>query len=244
MPDTYRCHKPLALNLLLVLVFNSIRISIVSTENKTRREREKEEIQRRILDAAREILVSEGPEAVTMRRIAERIEYTPTALYFHFRDKDELLRRLCVEDFGKLAARFQVLARVPDPVERLRMLGRAYVAFAVEHPHPYRFLFMTPAPRVARPAGDDDSPADRRDPAQALYSFLLQSVTTAVETGRFHGNVTDPHLAAQTLWAGLHGAASLAIAMGDETRIEWRPVEGRAEAMVEGLLRGLQSETL
>src|SRR6185503_3035401 len=99
---------------------------------------EKEDVQRRILDAARELFATVGYEAVTMRQIAERIEYTPTAIYFHFRDKGELFRRLCQEDFGKLEARFKVLARVGDPVERLRMLSRAYIAFALDHPHHYR----------------------------------------------------------------------------------------------------------
>ncbi|HET9952686.1 MAG TPA: TetR/AcrR family transcriptional regulator [Candidatus Eisenbacteria bacterium] len=214
----------------------------MSTETRTRREREKEEIQRRILDAARDLLASEGPEAVTMRRIADRIEYTPTALYFHFRDKEELLRRLCVEDFGKLAARFQVLSRVADPVERLRMLAKGYVSFALEHPNPYRLIFMTPAPRPADPPPENDSAAERRDPAESLYSFLLQSVTAAVESGRLRPGQTDPHLVAQTLWAGLHGVAALAIANRDRARIEWRPLEERAEAMLNGLLGGLVSE--
>ena len=207
-------------------------------EARTRRQREKEEIQRRILDAARELLASEGPEAVTMRRIADRIEYTPTALYFHFRDKEELLRRLCVEDFGKLAARFQVLSRVPDPVERLRMLARGYVSFALEHPNPYRLIFMTPNP--ARPASPEDAPpAERTDPARSLYAFLLQSVTAAMETHRFRPDLTEPHLAAQTLWAGLHGVAALAIAKQEDPGFAWRPIEERIETMLDGLLRGL-----
>jgi len=211
----------------------------MSTETRTRREREKEEIQRRILDAARELLASEGPDAVTMRQIADRIEYTPTALYFHFRDKEELLRRLCVEDFGKLAARFQVLSRVPDPVERLRMLARGYVSFAIDHPQPYRLIFMTPGSRSPSPQAEDDSPAERRDPAQSLYAFLLQSVTAAMDANRLRAEFTEPHLVAQTIWAGIHGVAALTIAKRDESRIEWRPIEERVEAMLKGLLHGL-----
>ena len=215
----------------------------MNTEPKTRREREKEEIQRRILDAARELLASEGPGAVTMRQIADRIEYTPAALYFHFRDKEELLLRLCVEDFGKLAARFQVLSRVPDPVERLRMLGRGYVAFALEHPNPYRLIFMTPSAAGNGPPAKRARPPESRGPTETLYAFLLQSVTAALESGRLRRDTADPHLVAQTLWAGLHGVAALAITNADESKINWRPLEERTDAMLEGLLAGLLEES-
>jgi AcrR family transcriptional regulator len=62
---------------------------------RQRREREKVETRRKILDAARELFALDGYDAVTMRAIADRIEYTPTAIYFHFRDKGELIERLC-----------------------------------------------------------------------------------------------------------------------------------------------------
>ena len=62
---------------------------------RERRDREREEIRTRILDAARELFATEGYEAVTMRRIADRIEYSATAIYFHFRDKEALLQELC-----------------------------------------------------------------------------------------------------------------------------------------------------
>ena len=87
---------------------------------KERREREREEIRTRILDAARELFASEGVESVTMRRIADRIEYSPTAIYFHFRDKEALLAELCDCDFRAFAQEFFVIARLADPVERLR----------------------------------------------------------------------------------------------------------------------------
>jgi len=57
-----------------------------------RRERERKAVRKKILDAARELFVAEGYDAVTMRRIAETIEYSPTAIYFHFKDKETLIR--------------------------------------------------------------------------------------------------------------------------------------------------------
>jgi AcrR family transcriptional regulator len=92
-----------------------------------RRAREREELRTLILDAARELFAAEGVEAVTMRRIAERIEYSPTAIYFHFRDKDALLRELCDTDFRDFAQGFAAMAQIADPVERLKASGYAYI---------------------------------------------------------------------------------------------------------------------
>ncbi|HEY6573316.1 MAG TPA: TetR/AcrR family transcriptional regulator [Candidatus Eisenbacteria bacterium] len=210
-------------------------------DTRPRRQREKEEIQRRVLDAARELFASEGFEAVTMRKIAERVEYTPTALYFHFKDKDALFRRLCAEDFGALAARFQVLSRVPDAMERLRMLGRGYIAFALEHPHQYRLMFMTPGTPLGI-ADSERAAAGRELPDLAAYAFLRQTCSQAIAAGRLRPEFSDSGLVAQTLWAGLHGVAALAIARGDETWVDWRPIEERPGAMVDSLLRGLARE--
>src|SRR5512139_3094020 len=99
-----------------------------------RREREKEEIRKKILDAARELFASEGYERVTMRKVADAIEYSPTTIYHHFEDKDDLVRALCHEDFGRLLEAMQLLPAPADPLEALRQLGQAYVAFALRHP--------------------------------------------------------------------------------------------------------------
>ena len=107
------------------------RSSVLGT--KERREREKEEIRQKILDAARELFVQEGYDAVSMRKIAERIEYSPTAIYLHFKDKRSVLIALCDEDFLRLARELQKIGRIEDPVERMRQSGRAYIRFALEH---------------------------------------------------------------------------------------------------------------
>src|SRR5512138_1144752 len=99
-----------------------------------RRERERLTLREKILDAARELFTAFGYEAVTMRKIAERIEYSPTAIYLHFADKDALLRELAVIDFTAFAHRFRRATRYTDPVERLGQLGKLYVEFALEHP--------------------------------------------------------------------------------------------------------------
>src|SRR5258708_12891250 len=132
---------------------------------KERRQREREEIRTLILDAARELFVSEGYDAVTMRRIAERIEYSPTAIYFHFKDKEALMGELCAVDFYTLATQLTKIARVEDPLERMRRIGQAYAGFAAEFPNHYRLMFMTPHPHgniphlpMQRPATPHEDP--------------------------------------------------------------------------------------
>lgn len=207
---------------------------------KPRRLREKEDIQRRILEAARELFAAEGFEAVTMRKIADRVEYTPTALYFHFKDKNALFRRLCAEDFAAMTARFQVLSRVPDPVDRLRMLGRSYIAFAMEHPHQYRLIFMTlDAPLESGPG---EAAVGLERPDRGAYAHMRRVSAEAIATGRLRPEFSDPDLVAQTIWAGVHGVAALAISKQPEAWVGWRPIEERAGAMVDSLLRGLARE--
>lgn len=96
---------------------------------KERRDREKLATRDLILDAARELFVSEGYEGVSMRKVAEKIEYSPTAIYVHFADKEELFRELCHQDFAHLAQVFQSAALPEDPVERLKVFADTLRAF-------------------------------------------------------------------------------------------------------------------
>src|SRR5271169_1922921 len=104
---------------------------------KERREREKSETRDKILDAARELFATEGYEGVSMRRVAEKIEYSPTAIYVHFTDKNELFHELCRQDYARLSEVFQSSGMSTDPVERLKQIGRTYIEFGLQHPNHY-----------------------------------------------------------------------------------------------------------
>ena len=204
---------------------------------RERREREREEIRTKILDAARELFVAEGYEAVTMRRIADRIEYSPTAIYFHFRDKETLLREICDADFLTLAQEIAVVAEIADPVDRLRGIGLAYFRFGMNYPNHYRLMFMTPHP----PLGDEHE-IERGNPEEDAYAFLRSIVGQAIAERKFRDDVTDVDLAAQTMWAGMHGVISLHIAKCNDDWVDWRPIESRATAMIDVLVIGLTGE--
>ena len=103
--------------------------------SKERRERQKDELRLTILAAARELFISEGYDQFSMRRIAERIDYSPTTIYLYFKDKDALLHALCEESFGKLFAAGEKLRQeTGDPVTALRRAMTAYVEFGVDNP--------------------------------------------------------------------------------------------------------------
>ena len=201
-----------------------------------RRQREREEIRTRILDAARELFISEGYDAVTMRRIAERIEYSPTAIYFHFKDKEALMGELCAVDFYTLAMQFTKIAKVADSVERLRRIGHAYAEFAAEYPNHYRLMFMTPHP----PGDIPDEVMQRRDnPEEDAYAFLRSTVEQAINEKGLRPEHSDVELVSQTMWAGVHGVVSLSIAKECDPWVQWRPLKKRVTTMIDILIDGL-----
>ena len=207
---------------------------------KERREREKSETRDKILDAARELFITEGYEGVSMRKVAEKIEYSPTAIYVHFADKEELFRELCHEDYAQLAKVFQSSMISTDPVERLKQIGAIYVDFGVRHPNHYKFMFMTPVP-VHEP--DEMDREIMGNPEVDAYAFLKWAVQQALEAGCFREEFTDADLISQTLWASVHGVISLQIAKGSDFWVEWRPIQDRAQMMLDITMRGLVRST-
>src|SRR5262245_56830798 len=110
---------------------------------KERRLREREVLRQEILDAARELFVKEGYENVSMRRVAEKIEYSPTTIYLYFESKADLLYSICEETFAKLLKRLQTISEdCSDPVVCLKKGMRAYIEFGLKHPNHYKVTFI------------------------------------------------------------------------------------------------------
>ena len=206
---------------------------------KERRAREKSETRDKILDAARELFINEGYEAVSMRKLAEKIEYSPTAIYLHFADKEELFHELCHEDFARLAEVFQSSAMPLDPVERLRFIGQTYVDFGTRYPNHYKLMFMTTHP----PAELNDEDCEiKGNPEVDAYAFLKLSVQQAIDAGKFRAGLGDAELVSQTMWAAVHGVISLNIAKSHDNWVDWRSLEERANLMLDTVLHGLTCE--
>jgi AcrR family transcriptional regulator len=197
-----------------------------------RRERERVEIRQKILDAARELFATEGYDRVTMRRIAEAIEYSPTTIYHHFEDKDDLVNALCEEDFSRLLAVFRGQRPPDDPVEWIRQLGRGYARFGLENPNHYRFMFMTPAKYENVP--------EPHSAGQDSFGVLKMAVEKALANGQFRPG--DPHLMAQVLWASIHGAVALLITMQEKHWPHGPASPGLVDEVVENGIRGFLAE--
>ena len=205
---------------------------------KERRERERSETRDKILDAARELFVTEGYEGVSMRKVAEKIEYSPTAIYVHFADKNQLFHELCRQDFARLQE--VVLTEIPsDPIERVLKIGRNYIQFGERFPNHYVFMFMTPHPKHEL---DEQDREIAGNPEVDAYAFLKWAVQEAINAGCFREGVQDAELVSQTLWASVHGVISLNIAKGKDAWVDWRPLRQRAEMMLDITLRGLLKE--
>jgi AcrR family transcriptional regulator len=100
-----------------------------------------------------------------MRKVAEKIEYSPTAIYLHFADKEELFHELVHEDFARLATVFTSAAMPTDPVARIREIGRTYVEFGTHYPNHYKLMFMTP-----HPARDTDRDQEMKGNQRRCYA--------------------------------------------------------------------------
>ena len=206
---------------------------------KERREREKSEVRDKILDAARELFLTEGYEGVSMRKVADRIEYTPTTIYSYFVDKEDLFRQLCHEDFAKLAEVFQSASISADPVERMRQIGKIYTDFGLRYPNHYKVMFMTPHPAAELDEVDQEI---KGNPEVDAYAFLKATVQQAVDAGAFLDEYKDAELISQTMWAGVHGVIALHIAKSHDGWVDWRPVEQRVEFMLDAMMFGMLRE--
>jgi AcrR family transcriptional regulator len=208
--------------------------SAIRTASLARRARQKAETRQAILDAARELFVSDGVEATTMRAIAARIGYTPTAIYHHFRDKDALIVELCMADFSALGQAMHKIGRIEDPVERLRRMVLAYTDFALDNPSQYRFISTT----SLRHSLVDGSGNVVTAPDEDAYRFLLHAVAEGIALGVYRPELTDAPELAQIFWGGIHGIISLWFTHADEPNIVLRNPRETVRTMCDAMIRG------
>jgi AcrR family transcriptional regulator len=176
---------------------------------KERRERQKETLRREILDAARDLFVRDGYDNVSMRKIAERIEYSPTTIYLYFKDKAELLHEICEDTFAQMIATLEGINQSGGhPVDRLERGMRAYVWFGIGHPNHYRLTFMTPHTHDDLPDGF----VLETSLGWKAFSMLRSMVAECIDQGHFHP--ADPDVVSQAVWTMIHGVTSLLISDG------------------------------
>ena len=166
-----------------------------------RRAREKQNIREEILDAARTLFVKEGYEQVSIRKIAEKIEYAPGTIYLYFKDKAEILERLSDETFAKLEQRMQAIHADPsDPLEGLRRGLRTYIQFGIDNPNHYIVTFVQgrQLPHACMPQA-----------GARCFDKMRAAVQRCIAAGQL--NCEDTEEIAQAIWAGAHGITTLLI---------------------------------
>ncbi|WP_343672948.1 TetR/AcrR family transcriptional regulator [Paraburkholderia heleia] len=170
----------------------------------------------RILDAARRIVTREGLAALSMRKIAEAIGYSPASLYLYFAGRDEIAEALGREGYAQLLAQLEPLALIVDARERLHALAHAYVAYGCDYPQIYELIFMAgkahpehvgPAARRQRDALADVAGTSEADAAPACGAQFFAATLSVLTPAS--GAPVDSSLLALSLWATLHGVVIL-----------------------------------
>lgn len=208
--------------------------------SEQRRKREREEMSKHIMDVAREMFVRDGYEAVTLKKIAVAIEYSPGIIYQYFRDKQDLISAIILKDLEDFRQHFLKCRVLKDPRERLVEMMYRYASWGIEHPNHYRLMLMPPA-----------AWADQENKLRKASHFPLEEETQvvfyttikeAINKGYFKEQFTNPSLVAATLWAGLHGVILLEFNMKeiDRAQIEGTDMkfEERLETLKEVFLEG------
>jgi AcrR family transcriptional regulator len=168
-----------------------------------RKERQRAELRERILGAARDMVVREGFGALSMRKLADAIEYAPATIYLHFESREDIARELCVRGFQQLLEFLAPAARVEEPVERLTAVARAYVRFGLEQPATYRLIFMEDPKLTKALFGEGQDDAGAR-----AFALLVTPLEELKAAGRLAVDADSRQLA-EVLWAGVHGIVSL-----------------------------------
>ena len=175
-----------------------------------RRERDRKRRHELIVRTARDLAETEGWDAVTTRRLADRVEYSQPVLYSHFENKDAIVRAVAIEGFADLATQLRAARRAaPSPAAAIRAVAEAYLDFAAAHPALYEAMFSLPLD--VRFASPEHTPQPLQDGFAQLVAVLAPSSERAGGTpdAGEGGEYGDAGVHAEVFWSALHGLATL-----------------------------------
>ena len=182
-----------------------------------------------IMAAAERIFLEYGYEGATIRKIADDVGVSSTALYMHFRDKSEILVEICESAFAQLLAQnTEISALAMDPVARVRQMLDAYMRFAFVNPNAYQVVYCSPDGSLSEAQQDSLRPMSDR-----CYELFVGAVARIADTGRLKGGVEET---AQVSWTACHGLVALLIA---RPNFVWADQEALMKLMLDSLLDGL-----
>ena len=178
-----------------------------------------------ILEAAERIFITAGYEGATIRKIADEVGVSSTALYLHFQDKSQILFEICERALSLLLQRNREIATKPlDPVVRTRMMLEAYMRWGLDHPNAYQLVYSAPRPLSASPWSDDTADV-------GAQCYVVRQIAA---DGRLRAGTADS--AAQAMWMACHGVVALRTA---RPGFAWSPDDDLIRVTLDGLMNGL-----
>ncbi len=168
---------------------------------KERRKKEKEQLKELILKEATLMFLEEGYEKTSMRKIAQKIEYSVGTLYLYYENKNELFYGVQSVAFEKFLNYMEPLQEIESPVERIKRLGETYIAFALDNKAYYDIMFMIEAPMESV----EETEGWKR--GQRTFSLIEEAVSESQGLGYFEGK--NPRAVALVFWSAMHGMVAL-----------------------------------
>jgi len=194
----------------------------------TPRERRHQRTQQAIIDAARQIIRESGVDALSMRAIAEQIDYSPAGLYEYFGSKEEIVAAVCTQNFERFSRRLGQVDTTLPPTEYILELGLSYIDFAMRNPDSFLLMFTTfplaqlnrqqPAEMVQEMMADDST-----------FTILVSGVQRGIDAGIYHPKPGFGVVElAYSLWSLVHGLAMLRVTSGSIMPFDYNLVEREA----------------
>lgn len=198
-----------------------------------RKEKQKQEIRKAILDASIKLFKEEGFDNVSIRKIAEIIQYSPTTIYLYFKDKKEILYELCEQGFDMINTFADTLSDISDPLERLKKMGEFYLLFGANFPEYYDLMLIQQAPMIHHA----DLKLQDWPGANKIFTHLTNLVQECIDQHKIPPG--DAELISITLWSSLHGLISLNIRMRLEKLVPKESIPSMMLKSLDWLIEGL-----
>ncbi|MFN5577064.1 MAG: TetR/AcrR family transcriptional regulator [Bacteroidota bacterium] len=170
-----------------------------------RRIRERLDTRQSILATARELFLLKGFEATTIRNIAEKIEYSPSTIYQHFKDKNEIFYTIHSEAFAELVRYLNASEMHKNPMDQLIALGQIYIQFALENPELYDLMFILEAPFVFLIYLEDANWIV----GKMAFDYLKSVIANCIQQGLI--KETDLESLSYLIWSTVHGLVTISI---------------------------------
>lgn len=190
-------------------------------------------LKKRIVEAARQVLLANGYRSFSLRKIAREIDVSATSIYLHFENKDDLVHTLMEQAISRLNNQLEdEVTKHDDPISKLEALAHEYVSFALNHPREYQIIYLISSDEMTR------YPKEKFRKARRGYEIVTQVLEEAVASGLISEN--QPRMAAYTFWAQLHGVMSVVLSQRLDVRLEQ---EQFIEEAIDHIIKGYQVRT-